>query len=176
MKLGDFIMKKIIYIVLLLLVIIFYMNVSKQELLPEDSIRFRIIANSNSNLDQGTKMLIKKDLEQNLFKLLENSRSPEETRKIISENETIIKDTIEKYNVTYTMHYGENYFPTKNYKGVTYEEGNYESLVISLGEGKGNNWWCVMYPPLCLLESQGEEYNEVEYKSYFQEILSKLTS
>lgn len=152
------------------------MNVSKQELLPEDSIRFRIIANSNSNLDQGTKMLIKKDLEQNLFKLLENSRSPEETRKIISENETIIKDTIEKYNVTYTMHYGENYFPTKNYKGVTYEEGNYESLVISLGEGKGNNWWCVMYPPLCLLESQGEEYNEVEYKSYFQEILSKLTS
>lgn len=169
-------MKKIIYIVLLLLVIIFYMNVSKQELLPEDSIRFRIIANSNSNLDQGTKMLIKKDLEQNLFKLLENSRSPEETRKIISENETIIKDTIEKYNVTYTMHYGENYFPTKNYKGVTYEEGNYESLVISLGEGKGNNWWCVMYPPLCLLESQGEEYNEVEYKSYFQEILSKLTS
>lgn len=152
------------------------MNSSKNNLLPENSIRFRIIANSNSNIDQGTKLLIKKDLDQNLFKLLENSHSPEETRKIISENEKIIKETVEKYNVTYTINYGDNYFPSKDYKGVTYEEGNYESLVISLGEGKGNNWWCVMYPPLCLLESQGEEYTEVEYKSYFQEILSKLTS
>ena len=48
------------------------------------------------------------------------------------------------------INYGKNYFPEKNYKGITYEAGEYESLVISLGEAEGNNWWCVMYPALCI--------------------------
>lgn len=169
-------MKKIIYIVLLLTIFSYFLNYKKENLLPKDSVRFRIIANSNNNLDQWTKLLIKKDLETNLFTLLENSHSKEETIKIIKENESVIKETIDKYNVPYTINYGSNYFPTKNYKGITYEEGNYESLVISLGEAKGNNWWCVMYPPLCLLESKGNQYTDVQYTSYFKEILSKLTS
>lgn len=169
-------MKKIIYIVLILAFFALYLNSSKSNLLPEDSIRFRIIANSNSNIDQTTKLQIKKDLESNLFTLLQGSKSPEETKKIIKENEEVINNTIKKYNVPYTINYGSNYFPQKNYKGITYESGNYESLVISLGEAKGNNWWCVMYPPLCLLESQSDNYDEVEYTSYFKEIVSKLTS
>lgn len=169
-------MKKIIYIMLIIIVLTFYLYNSKDSLLPENSVRFRIIANSNSNIDQGTKLLIKKDLEQNLFTLLENSTSPEETKQIIKANENIIKETIEQYNIPYSINYGLNYFPEKNYKGITYEEGEYESLVISLGEGAGNNWWCVMYPPLCLLESKSEDYSDVEYKSYFYEIISKLTS
>lgn len=169
-------MKKIIYIGLVLFLLCSFFNCSKNYLIPEDSIRFRIIANSNSNIDQTTKLQIKRDLESNLFKLLENSKSPEETKKILEDNENVIKSTIDKYNIPYTVNYGNNYFPTKEYKGVTYNSGNYESYVISLGEAKGNNWWCVMYPPLCLLESQGDNYNDVEYKSYFQEILAKLTS
>lgn len=169
-------MKKIIYIALILSFFALYLNNSKSNLLPPDSIRFRIIANSNSDIDQTTKLQIKKDLESNLFVLLKDAKSPEETKKIIKENEEVINNTIKKYNVPYTINYGNNYFPEKNYKGITYESGNYESLVISLGEAKGNNWWCVMYPPLCLLESQSDNYNEVEYKSYFKEIVSKLTS
>lgn len=169
-------MKKIIYIVLILAFFALYLNNSKSNLLPEDSIRFRIIANSNSDIDQKTKLQIKKDLENNLFVLLKDSKSPEETKKIIKENEEVIKNTIQKYNVPYTINYGNNYFPEKNYKGITYESGNYESLAISLGEAEGNNWWCVMYPPLCLLESQSDNYDEVEYTSYFKEIISKLTS
>lgn len=169
-------MKKIIYIVLILVFFALYLNGSKNNLLPDDSIRFRIIANSNSDIDQGTKLQIKKDLENNLFTLLKDSKSPEETKKIIKANEDVINNTIKKYNVPYTINYGSNYFPEKTYKGITYESGNYESLVISLGEAQGNNWWCVMYPPLCLLESQSDNYDEVEYTSYFKEIVSKLTS
>lgn len=169
-------MKKIIYVILIIFVLTMYFSCSKNYMIPDDSIRFRIIANSNSNIDQTTKLQIKKDLESNIFNLLENSKSPEETKEILISNENVIKSTIDKYNIPYTINYGKNYFPTKQYKGITYEAGNYESYVISLGEAKGNNWWCVMYPPLCLLESQGDNYNEVEYKSYFQEILSKLTS
>lgn len=169
-------MKKIIYVLLIIIVFSFFFNSNNNYVIPDESIRFRIIANSNSNIDQTTKLLIKKDLEETIFPLVENSKSIDETREIINSNQDIIKKTIDKYNVSYTINYGDNYFPPKEYKGITYEAGNYESLVISLGEGTGNNWWCVMYPPLCLLESQGDNYDDVEYKSFFQEILSKLTS
>lgn len=169
-------MKKIIYIVLIMIVMCLWITEEKDFLLPENTIRFRIIANSNSEVDQTIKILIKNDLEKNLFPKLENSTSPEETEQIIKDNESVIKSTIEKYNVPYSINYGQNYFPEKTYKGITYNEGEYESLVISLGEASGNNWWCVMYPPLCLLESNSRNYDEVEYKSYVYEIISQLTS
>lgn len=169
-------MKKIIYIMLIIITMCLWITKENENLIPSNSIRFRIIANSNSEIDQTTKLLIKKDLEQNLFPKLENSTSPEETEQIIKDNEQVIKSTIEKYNIPYSINYGLNYFPEKTYKGITYDSGNYESLVISLGEASGNNWWCVMYPPLCLLESNSNNYDEIEYKSYIKEIISQLTS
>ncbi len=169
-------MKKIIYIILILIVLSFFLTNQNNPIIPENSIRFRIIANSNSNIDQDTKKQIKKDLEQQFFPLLENNKSLEESRQTIKENEDVIKKTLDSYNIPYTINYGPNYFPQKNYKGITYNEGNYESLVISLGEAKGNNWWCVMYPPLCLLESNSDNYDDVEYKFYIQELLEKFGS
>lgn len=169
-------MKKIIYIILILIVLSFFLTNQNNPIIPENSIRFRIIANSNSNIDQDTKKQIKKDLEQQFFPLLENTKSLEESRQTIKENEDVIKKTLDSYNIPYTINYGPNYFPQKNYKGITYNEGNYESLVISLGEAKGNNWWCVMYPPLCLLESNSDNYDDVEYKFYIQELLEKFGS
>jgi stage II sporulation protein R len=148
----------------------------KEFVLPEETIRFRIIANSNDKIDQSTKLLIKKDLEEKLFKDIQISNSIEETRKLITEKEPVIKETIEKYNLPYSIKYGQNYFPEKKYKGITYKEGEYESLVITLGSGTGNNWWCVMYPPLCLLETNSENYDDIEYKFYIKEIISQLTS
>ncbi len=171
-------MKKILYIILIIIVLSFYLTNQNNPIIPSNSIRFRIIANSNSNIDQTTKKQIKKDLETSFFPLLDKSKSLTETRNIIKNNEYIIKNTLDSYNIPYTINYGTNYFPKKTYKGINYDEGQYESLVISLGEAKGNNWWCVMYPPLCLLDMNDEEedYNEVEYKFYIQEIISKLTS
>ena len=61
--------------------------------------------------------------------------------------------------------------PEKEYKGVKYKEGYYESWVITLGEGEGNNWWCVLFPPLCLVEA--EEADEVEYKFFIKELIDK---
>ena len=169
-------MKKIIYIILILITFSYFLNNKESLLIPNDSIRFRIIANSNSNIDQNTKLKIKQDLQKNFFPLLENAKTKEETKNIIKENESVIKKTLNSYNIPYTINYGSNYFPQKEYKGITYEDGDYESLVISLGEAKGNNWWCVMYPPLCMLESNSDKYEDVEYKFYIEEVLSKLTS
>ena len=164
-------MKKIIYIVLIIIIFSLYLGTTKDIVIPKESIRFRIIANSNDPNDQLLKLDIKKDLEDNLFTKLENSHSIEESRKIIKDNEDLIEETLNKYDIPYSINYGNNYFPEKTYKGVNYEEGEYESLVISLGEAKGNNWWCVIYPPLCLIDQEKEEN---EYKFYIKEILDKF--
>ena len=168
-------MKKIV--IVMFCFVLFLSISSKQKLLiPDESIRFRIIANSNEEADQAMKMLIKKDLEKELFSKITYSKSIDDTRKIISDNQENIDSLLKKYNINYDISYGKNYFPSKEYKGVNYNSGEYESLVISLGESKGNNWWCVLYPPLCLLESESNNMEENEYKLYIQEILDKVLS
>lgn len=167
-------MKKIIFILFITIILLTYTFQKDKIIIPEESIRFRIIANSNEPLDQDIKMKIKKDLEQILFEKTKNSKSKEETQKIILDNKVLIEETLDKYNIQYSINYGENYFPDKEYRDVIYESGNYESLVISLGEAEGDNWWCIMYPPLCLLESQEDKYEDTEYKFYIKEILNKI--
>ena len=67
-----------------------------------------------------------------------------------------------------------NYFPEKKYKGTVYKEGEYESLVVTLGDGLGANFWCVLFPPLCLLDAEDEEQlSNVEYKSFIKELIDK---
>jgi stage II sporulation protein R len=141
--------------------------------IQDESIRFRIIANSNSLEDQNLKKLIKRELEINLFPLLENSQSIYETRNIIHQNKNLIDEILSKYNIDYDINYGINFFPKKEYDDYVYQEGNYESLVIKLGEAKGNNWWCVMYPPLCLIDQNSNNKEDIEYKLYIKEILQK---
>ena len=174
-------MKKIITVILILLGILIYTRISTKDVfIPKEAIRFRVIANSNTKEDQNIKTLVRNDLEKVISNDLANSKNINDSRKILSTNidryENIISNTLESNNIreTFTINYGLNFFPEKNYKGVTYEKGNYESLVVTLGNGKGNNWWCVLFPPLCLLEAE-EDYNieEVEYKSYIKEIIDK---
>lgn len=142
-------------------------------LIPDDAIRFRIIANSNSIEDQKEKIEIRNELEPIIADILNNSDSKEETKNEIDLNMNEINNVINKYNSNYDINYGLNYFPEKNYKGVTYKAGNYESLVVTLGDGLGDNWWCVLFPPLCLLEANETDYDDITYTSYLQELLNE---
>lgn len=166
-------MKKILYILSIIFLLIIFINMKNNQTIQDESIRFRIIANSNSLEDQNLKKLIKRELEINLFPLLENSQSIYETRNIIHQNKNLIDEILSKYNIDYDINYGINFFPEKEYDDYVYQEGNYESLVIKLGEAKGNNWWCVMYPPLCLIDQNSNNKEDVEYKLYIKEILQK---
>ena len=111
--------------------------------------------------------------------LLKDAKSTEEARTIITNNLTNLNKNLDtylhqlNYNTSYRINFGLNYFPEKEYKGIKYKEGLYESVLITLGEGKGNNWWCVLFPPICLLEAEETETNEVEYKSFVKEIIEK---
>lgn len=167
-------MKKIL-IILTLIVSILVINKEDKLIIPEESIRFRVIANSNSTEDQ----LLKKEILKNLSEEIDNIQTNDsivETREYIKENipkiEEIVNNTIKENNSTKDFHinYGKNYFPEKVYNNVIYKEGNYESLVITLGEGSGKNFWCVLFPPLCLVNEQDDN---IEYKSIVKEIIKK---
>ena len=150
---------------------IFILNNSNQEIMiPEESIRFRIIANSNSIKDQALKLNIKNKLTEKIIPMMEEAKSIKQSRTIINNTIPLIKEELDNYAIPYNISYGNNYFPEKNYKGITYKEGKYESLVISLGDGLGDNFWCVLYPPLCLVEENNNQ--NIEYKSLVNEIIT----
>lgn len=171
------IMKKIILV--LMLVVTFYMMIGHVSSLtiPEDALRIRVIANSDSEYDQNIKNEVKKIVQNRMYELLKNTKGIDNARKIIINNldniDTEVKNTLHRlnYDYEYEINYGLNYFPSKEYKGIIYNEGYYESLVITLGKGEGSNWWCILFPPLCLLEA--EENDTVEYTSFVKELLNK---
>lgn len=173
-------MKKVIIIVALF-VGIFYMSHKETEvIIPKEAIRFRVIANSNSSKDQQNKLIVRESIQKQMTEDLTSTKNIEEARISIASNlnkyNNLIEKTLQENNINsdFNINYGMNYFPKKVYKGVTYEAGNYESLVITLGDGLGKNWWCVMFPPLCLLEAEEtEETTEVEYKFFIKELIDK---
>ena len=160
-------MKKLI-IVLFIISSIYLFNNSNGIIIPANAIRFRIIANSNSINDQALKNTIKDDLINNVFSLITINNNPKEE---LQNKMPLVKETLDRYNINYDISLGNNYFPKKTYKGIIYPEGYYESLVITLDNGLGNNYWCVLYPPLCLVENQNNT-NNIEYKSLIKEIIN----
>lgn len=169
------------YIPLFIIVIIVYVAISNivvaNDLIPDEAIRIRVIANSNSDYDQEIKMEVKDLLESDMYNILKNVDNLEEARVLINDNlddvENHIDDLLDQkeYELGFSINFGYNHFPKKEFKGITYKEGYYESVVVTLGEGKGDNWWCVLFPPLCLIEA--EESDEVEYSSIVKEVIDK---
>lgn len=172
-------MKKfIILIVIILSFAIISKNVNANTILiPDEAIRLRVIANSDSTYDQQVKLDVSFEVQNEIYNLLKDKNNINDARTTIKNNIPKIENAVEKvlseknYVSTFKVNYGYNYFPEKEYKGVKYKEGNYESVLVTLGEGKGQNWWCVLFPPLCLIEA--EESDEVEYKFFVQELIEK---
>ena len=149
------------------------------KVIKDESIRLRILANSNTIEDQRIKMEVAKSVQKELYELLKDTKDVKEARTRILDNLETIKKEVETTlqnndtSLNYRVNYGKNYFPSKNYEGINYNAGEYESLLVSLNQGKGDNWWCILFPPLCLLEA--EESNDVEYKLLVKEIIEKYS-
>lgn len=179
-------MKKFILIILTVIVsILVYVNVNAMEydiVIPDLAIRVRVIANSNSLYDQSMKIKVKDIIEKELSPLLVGVDNVEDARNIISNNINNLESDIEvlfaneNYIKDFIVNFGNNYFPEKDYRGIHYNEGEYESLVVTIGEGSGDNWWCVLFPPLCLLEADESEVDDTEYRFFVVEMLEKIFS
>ena len=164
-------LKKIIVVLFLVSLAFIFSNHDEEIIIPNNAIRFRVIANSDSVEDQMKKMEIKSAVENKVYALINGENNAIEVRNIIEDNMDTIKDIVEEYNVPYNINYGNNYFPSKTYKGVMYPAGNYESLVITLGDGVGANFWCVLFPPLCLIDNSKEDISDVDYQLYVKKLL-----
>ncbi|CED94961.1 Stage II sporulation protein R [Romboutsia ilealis] len=123
-------------------------------------IRFHVIANSDSDEDQNLKLKVRDAIIDYLQPKLLESESIEESESIIkkeyAELEKISKNIILENGYNYDIQVGIDYseFPTKQYSNVILPAGEYKALRIIIGEGKGKNWWCVMFPPLCFVDEQ----------------------
>ena len=169
-------MKRKIFLLLIILVVIYVYKSNEQNIfIPDSAIRLRVIPNSNNPEDISIKEKVKKYLEENIYTLTKDTSNIEDARLIIKKNIPIIETNIDnifndnKYQKSFNVNYGYNYFPEKVYKGTKYNEGYYESLVISIGEANGDNWWCVLFPNFCLIDTK-EKY---EYRSYFKDLIDK---
>lgn len=164
-------LKKVIVVLFLVSLACIFSNHEEEIIIPNNAIRFRVIANSDSVEDQMKKMEVKSAVEKEVYALINGENNAQEVRNIIEGNIDTIKDIVEEYNVPYNINYGNNYFPSKTYKGVMYPAGNYESLVITLGDGVGANFWCVLFPPLCLIDNSWEDISDVDYQLYVKKLL-----
>lgn len=169
-------MKQLIILILIAVGIVLLGNTNEYVEIPSSSIRMRVIAASDSPNDQKDKMVVKSFVEEKLYELIGNSDSSDKVEMIIEDNKDEIdgylKDKVagENLDVALSTNFGYNYFPEKEFKGLVYKAGNYKSFVVTLGEGEGENWWCVLYPPLCLIDEQTSEY---EYHSLIKDTILK---
>ena len=119
-------------------------------------LRMHVLANSNSINDQRLKIAVKNNILKSTRKLFTDCNNLEESIEIAQSNTELIKasaqDVIKKYNKNYDVKvYVDNeFFDVREYKDFTLPSGNYNTVKVVIGEGKGKNWWCVMYPAVCI--------------------------
>lgn len=173
-------MKKIIVIILMIIVLFtVYDKVVVSEVeSPNTLIRLRVISNSNSTADLRMKELVKSYLESEFYPLVNGIDDIDEIRSIIINNLEEMDNDISKifadnnYDEDFTISYGYNYFPDKELYNEVFEEGYYESLVISIGSSRGDNFWCLLFPNFCFLESASDE--DVKYDLMLSKLLAKF--
>ncbi len=164
---GPYKMKKIIFFVTV--AIIFFMNpligfgnssnaTGEYQVIPDDSIRLRILANSNSDADQQIKREIRDRVNAEITEWVMTLEDIHTARDVIEGNliniEQIVQEVLQENgaNQSFDVTFGDVQFPSKVYGNQVYPAGVYEAVLITLGEGEGDNWWCVLFPPLCFLD------------------------
>lgn len=136
----------------------------------DEIIRFHVLANSDSKEDQELKLKVRDEVIKYLEPLLKNSKSIDESREILNKNNSkviniankVIKDN--GYSYTVKTELKKENFPEKVYGNIILPQGEYEAYRILIEKAKGQNWWCVMFPPLCFVDvTKGEvAYEETE--------------
>jgi stage II sporulation protein R len=159
-----------------------YQHKQKSDLLQQSIatkiLRFHILANSDSDEDQTVKIKVRDAVGQMMEEKLSGSNGLSETEQIVEENldeiVAVAKQTLEEngYHYGATAKLANVEFPVKTYGDYTFPAGEYEALQVTLGEGQGHNWWCVLYPNMCF---QGSVYEVVDESSdeALREVLSE---
>lgn len=140
--------------------------------------RLHVIANSDTQKDQELKLEVKNQVVDFLEETVGETHSAEETKEAVlthlAQIEEEARDTVEEKGYDYPVQavVEKTYFPEKTYGDCTFPAGEYEALVIRIGDAKGKNWWCVLYPSLCFLDDTYAVVTE-EKKEELQKVLTR---
>jgi len=149
-----------------------------QEHLASEVLRFHVLANSDSDDDQALKLKVKSGIIEYMQEQLPESNSIRETKEWAQANQQEITETAENiiqeegYDYLVSVAVTNCYFPDKKYGDVIFPAGQYEALRVEIGEAKGRNWWCVLYPNLCFIDATTAVVSE-EGKEDLQEVLEE---
>lgn len=141
-------------------------------------LRIHIRANSNSNIDQTVKYQVKDAVVSVMLPILSECETKEQAEKSLVENFDVIESVANKvlfqngFSYTAKAKLAREEFPARAYGQEVYDAGFYDALILELGEAQGDNWWCVVYPPLCFLQSNNS--NDVQYTSKLVELIKKI--
>jgi len=133
-------------------------------------IRFHVLANSDSELDQALKRAVRDAILKDVSPLLAVSQSLDESRQILKkvrpDMERIGRSVVKMWGKDYSVRteYGTFPFPTKSYGSLVLAAGDYEALRVVIGKGQGSNWWCVLFPPLCFVNIEESTAVQVDGK------------
>jgi stage II sporulation protein R len=187
-------MKRIIYVIVCLgiLISIFWSNISVKgiKVIAEDNtalqnsienklIRFHVIANSDTAEDQALKLKVRDKVLEYIAPKLKKSKNIEESRSILMQNDEEIKEIAEQviksngYSYNAVTMLTKEKFPVKTYGNITLPQGEYEAYRIIIGSGTGQNWWCVMFPPLCFIDITKGEVSYKETEKEMKQVLSE---
>ena len=154
--------KKIIVLLFLLTLFTFVSALSYVRAVSQDIadsvFRLHVIANSDSKQDQDLKLKVRDELLKYMNNLAENCSSKEEVIQLAKENKDKFKQIAEQtitengFSYSVSVEIGDSNFPTKTYGDISLPAGTYDALKVKIGEAKGQNWWCVMFPPLCFVD------------------------
>ena len=177
MKLKHILLISLLLVIFLIFNLVSYSN-SVFAGLQENIFRLHILANSNSEEDQSLKLAVRDSIISYMETINKTSTTKEETINNVNLNLEIIKQIAENklqelgYNYEVSLEVGNFYFPTKYYGNISLPAGNYDALKINIGQAKGQNWWCSLFPPLCFIDiSSG--YVEDDDKEILENNLSK---
>ena len=151
--------KKLIVITIVILglaVVLSALPIHGETEIYQNVVRLHVLANSDSEEDQSLKLKVRDKVLLETQELFKDCKTRDEAQSILSQNlgkiENIAKKAIENegYNYNVTVELGKEEYPTKNYESCCFPSGEYLSLRIKIGEAEGQNWWCVLFPPMCV--------------------------
>ncbi len=144
------------FLILICALLISVIPTDAEAAIYEDTVRLHILANSDTEDDQRLKLTVRDAVLLRFGESLCSVEGADEAARhieaLLPEIEMFCEETVRSQGYSYSVNaiIGKEYYPTREYEGFTLPAGEYASLRILIGEGEGQNWWCVMYPPLCL--------------------------
>ena len=140
----------------ILLLVVGLLPVHGEEEIYDKVVRLHVLANSDSEEDQAVKLKVRDAILAITVPLLQNCETKEEAVALLEENQTLFVEAAqavlqeEGFDDTVSIEMGLEEYPTRTYDSLCFPAGEYISMRVSLGTGEGQNWWCCLFPPLCL--------------------------